>query len=69
MYERKNKTEYIVYNNKTNFDTSTWKKYDDDMKPVLNSHENFEIKLPIYDAALRGTQSHKDLMQEITSRI
>ena len=47
MYETKNKTEYTVYNKTTNFDTSTWKKYDNNIKPVMNSHENFEIKLPI----------------------
>ena len=59
-----------MYNTNNNPDIFTWKHYSTvDNAPRLNKHQNFEIPLQIQDSALKGTSSHSEYMEEITSRI
>jgi len=41
----------------------------DNIAPTYNEHNNLEIRFPLEDAALRGTESYVREMAEITSRL
>ena len=66
MYELKNGSKFVVYDNKTE-DLYNWKKYKNSIR--INDHDLLEIVVDLQDVTFLGTKNFLEKIQEVSNRI